>query len=111
MLTTKLIETDKTYKDKSSIMSCEYTEQCNTATDLQYGAAVAKCIKVKVWGSIASAYPAGTALKYQQIEEDGTAHTKGIFYVESSEVCGNNTYQFYAYDSISKLDKIISSWL
>ena len=111
MLTTKLIKTDGSYFDKTSIMSCEYTDQVNTETDLQYGAAVARCIKVKIWGDIEEAPEEGTALKYFQIEEDGTTHIKGIYYTEAPEVCGKHTYQFYAYNGTSKLDIVVSQWL
>lgn len=111
MLTTKLIFDDGTYLDKTTIMSCEYVDQVNTETNLQYGAAVARCIKVKVWGDISDAPHEDRAMKYQQIEEDGTIHPKGLYYAEAAEICGKNTYQFYAYNGISRLDIIVSPWL
>lgn len=110
-MTTKLISTNGILLDKRDILSCEYIEQVNTQTDLQFGAAVAKNIHVQVWGEIDNAVPAGTQLLYYQVDEEENETLMGTFYVDAPTQLTHSTYEFYANDGISLLDRDISEWL
>lgn len=101
-MTSKIIREDGTTQ-LTNIKSCVYTETVNAGDGLRPGCVASAYITVEVYGSQSSAPSAGEALTYYQVDPEGNDTLIGVFYAEPS-VPSKSTYQFIAYDAVSKLD-------
>ena len=98
--------------DTANIISCEYTEQVNNATDVRFGCAIASCITVRARGTTWNGPSSGDKVAYyHDATGSGTFSLVGYFYVDKVKMVSDTTYTFDAYDSISKLDKDLTVWL
>ena len=108
MLRNKLVRSDGSIIDSSVIISCEFTEEVNSNTNLSVGDATASELVVEILstGSIQH----GEVLTYYVIEDD--VETKvGVFNVEKPTVATRTSMRFSAYDNIVKTEKNFSEWL
>ena len=108
MLRNKLVRSDGSIIDSSVIISCEYTEEVNSTTNLTVGNATAAELTVE----ILSSYPIeqDEELTYY-IVEDGTKTKIGIFNVDKPTQATRTSMRFSAYDNVIKTEKPFSDWL
>lgn len=108
-MTDKIVFTDGAVFDAASIISCKYTEQVNSETDVCPGAVCAAEVEVQLragYGSITQ----GTQFTYYKV--DGSTETKiGVFTAEKPDKTSPYTYTVLAYDNITKSYKDASAWL
>lgn len=97
----------------SSIKSLVYTSTVSSTTDLCPGAACAGKIEFTVWVDPGSSlvFTSGTRVQYYQEDDAGTRTLIGTFWAVKPTKQSKNTYKVYAYDAVSKLDGIQSTWL
>ena len=97
---------------KNAIISLTYTATVTTTTDLCPGAACANKIEVVLWVEPGDALriTSGTKLTYYR-EEAGRRTKVGTFWAVKPTKASRNTYKIFAYDAVSKLDGIQSTWL
>lgn len=97
----------------STITNLVYTATVSSTTDLCPGAACAAKIEFTVWVQPGSslAFTSGTRVKYYQEDAGGSRTLVGTFWAVKPTKQSRNTYKVYAYDAVSKLDGIQSSWL
>ena len=97
----------------SSIKSLVYTSTVSSTTDLCPGAACAGKIEFTVWVDQGSSlvFTSGTRVKYYQEDDTGARTLVGTFWAVKPTKQSRNTYKVYAYDAVSKLDGIQSTWL
>ena len=108
MLRNKLVRSDGSIIDSSVIISCEFTEEVNSNTNLTVGDATASELTVEILNT--AGIQQDEVLTYYIIEDD--VETKiGVFNVEKPTVATRTTMKFSAYDNIAKTEKIFSDWL
>lgn len=97
----------------STITNLVYTATVSSTTDLCPGAACAAKIEFTVWVQPGSslAFTSGTRVKYYQEDAGGSRTLVGTFWAVKPTKQTRNSYKVYAYDAVSKLDGIQSSWL
>ena len=100
-------------KTGSTINSLVYTSTVSSTTDLCPGAACAAKIEFTVWVKPGSSlvFTSGTRVQYYQEDDAGTRTLIGTFWAVKPTKQSRNTYKVYAYDAVSKLDGIQSTWL
>ena len=108
MLRNKLVRSDGSIIDSSVIISCEYTEEVNSTTNLTVGDATASELTVEILNT--ANIQQDDVLTYYIIE-DGVETKVGVFNVEKPTVATRTSMKFSAYDNIVKTEKIISGWL
>lgn len=98
---------------QNAIRSLTYTAAVSSTTDLSPGAACANKIEVVLWVEPGDALriTSGTELAYYKQDESGARNLVGTFWAVKPTKQSRNTYKIYAYDSVSKLDGIQSTWL
>lgn len=97
----------------SAITSLVYTSTVSSTTDLCPGAACAGKIEFTVWvdPGASLAFTSGTRVQYYQEDDTGVRTLVGTFWAVKPTKQSRNTYKVYAYDAVSKLDGIQSTWL
>ena len=108
MLRNKLVRSDGSIIDSSVIISCEFTEEVNSNTNLSVGNASASELAVEILSTIP--VQQGDVFTYYIIE-DGVETEIGVFNAEKSTVATKTTMRFSAYDNIIKTEKVFSDWL
>lgn len=108
MLRNKLVRSNGSIIDSSVIISCEYTEEVNSSTNLSVGNATASELIVEVLGT--DVVKQNDVLTYYIIE-DGVETKIGVFNAEKPTVATRNSMRFSAYDNIVKTEKVFSDWL
>lgn len=98
---------------KNAIISLTYTATVTTTTDLCPGAACSNKIELEIWVEPGEnlRITSGTELAYYKQDESGARNLVGTFWAVKPTKQSRNTYKIYAYDSVSKLDGIQSTWL
>ena len=108
MLRNKLVRSDGSIIDSSVIISCEFTEEVNSTTNLSVGCATASELTVEILS--ADVIEQDEVLTYYIIEDD--VETKiGVFNAEKPTVATRTSMRFSAYDNIAKTATIFSGWL
>ena len=108
MLRNKLVRSDGSIIDSSVIISCEFTEEVNSTTNLSVGDATASELTVEILS--ADVIEQDEVLTYYIIEDD--VETKiGVFNAEKPTVATRTSMRFSAYDNIAKTATIFSGWL
>lgn len=97
----------------STITNLVYTATVSSTTDLCPGAACTAKIEFTVWVQPGSslAFTSGTRVKYYQEDASGTRTLVGTFWAVKPTKQTRNSYKVYAYDAVSKLDGLQSTWL
>lgn len=109
-MTDKIVFTDGTVFDSASLISCTYTEQVNSETDICPGAACAAELEFQIrarYGAITQ----GAQFTYYKVSDTGAETKIGVFTVEKPEKDSPYTYTVLAYDNVSKTYKDASTWL
>lgn len=98
---------------ENAIVSLTYTATVTTTTDLCPGAACSNKIEVEIWVEPGKnlRITSGTELAYYKQDESGARKLVGTFWAVKPTKQSRNTYKVYAYDAVSKLDGIQSTWL
>lgn len=98
---------------KNAIISLTYTATVTTTTDLCPGAACSNKIELEIWVEPGEnlRITSGTELVYYKQDESGARNLVGTFWAVKPTKQSRNTYKIYAYDAVSKLDGIQSTWL
>ena len=97
----------------STIKSLVYTATVSGDTDITPGAACSAKIEFVVWvqpGDVL-VFTSGTRIRYYQQDDTGAQQLIGTFWAVKPTKQSRNTYKVYAYDAVSKLDGIQSTWL
>lgn len=108
MLRNKLVRSDGSIIDSSVIISCEFTEEVNSTTNLSVGDATASELTIEVLGT--DVIRQNDVLTYYTIE-DGVETKIGVFNAEKPTVATRTSMRFSAYDNIVKTEKVFSDWL
>ena len=108
MLRNKLVRSDGSIIDSSVILSCEYTEEVNSGTNLTVGNITSSELTVNILNT--SVIQQDEVLTYYIIE-DGVEKKIGVFNAEKPVVATRSSLRFSAYDNIAKTEKIFSDWL
>lgn len=97
---------------KSAILSLTCTETISKTTDLCPGAACANKLEITIWVEPGTdlVITSGTRLKHYR-EVSGQRTLAGTYWAVKPTKQTRNTYKIYAYDAVSRLDGIQSSWL
>lgn len=98
---------------KNAIINLTYTATVTTTTDLCPGAACSNKIELEIWVEPGEnlRITSGTELAYYKQDESGARNLVGTFWAVKPTKQSRNTYKIYAYDAVSKLDGIQSTWL
>ena len=108
MLRNKLVRSDGSIIDSSVIISCEYTEEVNSTTNLSVGDVTASELTVEMLST--NPIQQDEVLTYFVIE-DGVETKIGVFKAEKPTVATKTSMRFSAYDNIIKTEKLFSDWL
>ncbi len=108
MLRNKLVRSDGSIIDSSVIISCEFTEEVNSSTNLSVGDVTASELTVEILST--DTIQQDEVLIYS-IVEDGVETPIGIFKAEKPTVATRTSMRFSAYDNIIKTEKLFSDWL
>ena len=108
MLRNKLVRSDGSIIDSSVIISCEFTEEVNTSTNLSVGDVTASEIAVEIRAT--DYIQQGEVLTYYMVE-DGVETKIGVFNAEKPTVASRASMRFSAFDNIIKTEKLFSDWL
>ena len=108
MLRNKLVRSDGTIIDSSVIISCEFTEEVNSAENLAVGDVTASEVSVEMLATVMM--ESDEVLTYYIIEDD-VETLIGKFIVDKPSMVSRNTLKFSAYDNITKTEKDFSDWL
>lgn len=108
MLRNKLVRSDGSIIDSSTIISCDFTEEVNSSTNLTVGNVTSSELAVEILST--NIIEQGEVLSYYIIE-DGVESLIGIFNAEKPTVATRTSMRFTAYDNIVKTEKIFSDWL
>lgn len=109
ILQNKFVREDGSIIGSSVIISCKYTSDVNSQTNLTVGDVTADEVEVEIRNPAAS-ITAGEKLTYYQIE-DGVENLIGIFYAEAPTIATKTSIRFKAYDGKAKLAADFSEWL
>lgn len=108
MLRNKLVRSDGSVIDSSVIISCEFTEEVNSGTNLSFGDVTSSELSVEIRST--EAIQQGEVLTYYMIEDD-VETLIGDFITEKPTVASRSSIRFSAYDNIVKTEKHFSGWL
>ena len=108
MLRNKLVRSDGSIIDSSVIISCEFTEEVNSAENLAVGDVTASEISVEILSTVT--VESDETLSYYTIEDD-VETLIGQFIVDKPTMASRTTLKFSAYDNITKTEKDFSDWL
>ena len=108
MLRNKLVRSDGSVIDSSVIISCEYTEEVNSNTNLAVGDVTASELTVEILAT--DVIQQDEVLTYSIIE-DGVETKIGVFKAEKPTVATRTSMKFSAYDNVIKTEKLFSDWL
>lgn len=108
MLRNKLVRSDGSIIDSSVIISCEFTEEVNSTTNLSVGDVTASELTVEILST--DPIQQDEVLAYS-IVEDGVETQIGVFKAEKPTVATRTSMRFSAYDNIIKTEKNFSDWL
>ena len=109
-MTNKIVLENGTVYDAASIISCTFTESCNSDTDICPGAVCSSEAQIELragYGTI----PQGTRFTLFAVDEDGTETQLGIFTAEKPERVSAAAYRVISYDNISLTYTDASAWL
>lgn len=97
----------------NAVQSLTCTETVSGTTDLCPGAACANKLEITIWVEPGSALviTSGTRLAHYREDTSGTRTLCGTYWAVKPTRQTRNTYKIYAYDVVSKLDGIQSTWL
>lgn len=109
-MTDKIVFLDGSVFDATSVVSCTYTEQVNSETDICPGAACSAEVEIKLRANY-GAITQGTQFTYYKVDSTGVETKIGVFTAEKPEKTSPYTYTVLAYDNISKTYKDASGWL
>ena len=108
MIRNKLVRSDGSIIDSSVIISCEYTEEVNSSTNLSVGDTTASELAVEMLST--HVIEPDEVLTYYMIE-DGVEKKIGVFTAEKPTVATRTSMRFSAYDNMTKTEKLFSDWL
>ena len=108
MLRNKLVRSDGSIIDSSVIISCEFTEEVNSNTNLTVGDVTASELTVEILST--DPIQQDEVLTYSIIEDDVETQI-GVFKAEKPTVATRTSMRFTAYDNIIKTEKLFSDWL
>lgn len=109
ILQNKFVREDGSVVGSSVIISCKYTSDVNSQTNLTVGDVTADEVEVEI-RTPAVSIKTGEKLTYYQIE-DGVENLIGVFYAEAPTVATKTSIRFKAYDGKAKLATGFSAWL
>lgn len=97
----------------NAIRALTVTETVSSTDDLCPGGACANKLEITIWVEPGSdlIITSGTRLRHYRSDAAGTRTLCGTYWAVKPTRQSRNTYKIYAYDAISKLDGIQSTWL
>ena len=108
MLRNKLVRSDGSIIDSSVIISCEFTEEVNSNTNLTVGDTTASELTVEI---LAPASIQQDEVLTYYIIEDGVETKIGVFNAEKPTTATRTSLRFSAYDNLAKTEARFSDWL
>lgn len=105
----KLIKSDGTELDSSTLSSFSFTGCVNAEKDLKIGSACSDALEFSLWGS--SDVGLGALLKCYKIPDSGEPVKIGEFISEKPRQVSRNVYSVIAYDRMSTLESSCVDWL
>lgn len=97
---------------RNAILSLTCTETVSKTTDLCPGAACSNKLEITIWVEPGTDLPitSGTRLTHYR-ETSGHRTLAGTYWAVKPTSQTRNTYKVYAYDAVSRLDSVQSTWL
>lgn len=97
----------------NAIRALTVTETVSSTDDLCPGGACANKLEITIWVEPggALAITSGTRLRHYRADAAGTRTLCGTYWAVKPTRQSRNTYKIYAYDAVSKLDGMQSTWL
>ena len=97
---------------QNAILSLTCTETVSKTTDLCPGAACSNKLEITIWVEPGTDLPitSGTRLTHYR-ETSGQRTLAGTYWAVKPTSQTRNTYKVYAYDAVSRLDSVQSTWL
>lgn len=97
----------------NAILSLTATETVSGTTDLCPGAACSNKLEISLWVEPGSdlVITSGTRLTHCREDASGDRTLSGTYWAVKPTRQTKNTYKIYAYDAVSRLDGIQSTWL
>ena len=97
---------------QNAILSLTCTETVSKTTDLCPGAACSNKLEITIWVEPGTDLPitSGTRLTHYR-ETSGHRTLAGTYWAVKPTSQTRNTYKIYAYDAVSRLDSVQSTWL
>jgi hypothetical protein len=97
---------------QNAILSLTCTETVSKTTDLCPGAACSNKLEITIWVEPGTDLPitSGTRLTHYR-ETPGQRTLAGTYWAVKPTSQTRNTYKVYAYDAVSRLDSVQSTWL
>ena len=97
---------------QNAILSMTCTETVSKTTDLSPGAACSNKLEITIWVEPGTDLPitSGTRLTHYR-ETSGQRTMAGTYWAVKPTSQTRNTYKIYAYDAVSLLDGVQSTWL
>ena len=97
---------------QNAILSLICTETVSKTTDLCPGAACSNKLEITIWVEPGTDLPitSGTRLTHYR-ETSGQRTLAGTYWAVKPTSQTRNTYKVYAYDAVSRLDSVQSTWL
>lgn len=98
---------------QNAILSLTATETVSRTTDLCPGAACSNKLEISLWVEPGSdlVITSGTRLTHYREDASGDRTLAGTYWAVKPTRQTKNTYKIYAYDAVSRLDGIQSTWL
>ena len=98
---------------QNAILSLTATETVSSTTDLCPGAACSHKLEISLWVEPGSdlVITSGTRLTHYREDASGDRTLAGTYWAVKPTRQTKNTYKIYAYDAVSRLDGIQSTWL
>lgn len=105
----KLVKSDGTEVDSSTLSSFSFTNCVNAEQDLKIGSACSDALEFSLWGS--SDVGLGALLKCYKVPDSGNPVKVGEFISEKPRLASKNVYNVTAYDRMSTLESSCVDWL
>lgn len=109
MLFPKLVKSDGSVIDKTTLCSFSFIGSVNSETDIAFGSNCCDCIEFTLWGK--NNVLTGDTLKYLRIKGDGSESPVGVFIAQKPEKVGDNTYKVTAYDMMIRFEAGCETWV